>query len=29
LLGADAVSRESWQLVTAIHDDGIGLTLCE
>jgi hypothetical protein len=29
-MGADEVSRESWQLVTAIHIyNGYGLTLCE
>ncbi len=25
-LGADEVSRESWQLVTSLHDEGDGLT---
>jgi hypothetical protein len=29
LSGADEVSGESWQLVTAIHDEGDGLALCE
>jgi hypothetical protein len=29
LLGADELSGWSWQLVTAIHDEGDGLTLCE
>jgi hypothetical protein len=29
LLGVVDVSGESWQLVTAIHDEGDGLTLCE
>lgn len=29
LLGADDVSREWWQLVTAIHGQGDGLILCE
>ncbi len=29
LLGVVYVSGESWQLVTAIHDEGDGLTLCE
>jgi hypothetical protein len=28
LLGSDGVSGESWQLVTAICDEGDGLTLC-
>jgi len=27
-LGADEVSEQSWQLITAISDDGDGLTLC-
>jgi hypothetical protein len=27
--GADEVSGESWQLLTAIHDYSDGLTLCE
>jgi hypothetical protein len=25
----DEVSEESWQLITAIHDEGDCLTLCE
>jgi hypothetical protein len=29
LSGADEVSGESWQLSTAIHNEGDGLTLCE
>ncbi len=29
LLVADEISRESLQLITAIHDEGDGLTLCE
>jgi hypothetical protein len=29
LLGADDVSGLSWPLVTAICDEGDGLTLCE
>jgi hypothetical protein len=29
LSGADEVSTESWQLVTAIYDKGDGLTLCD
>ncbi len=29
LLGADDVNRESWQLITAIHDEGDGLILCK
>ncbi len=28
-LGTDEVGRESWQLITAIHDEDDGLTLCE
>jgi hypothetical protein len=28
-LGADEVRGESWQLVTAIHDEADALTLCE
>jgi hypothetical protein len=27
--GADEVSGESWQLATAAHGEGDGLTLCE
>jgi hypothetical protein len=27
--GADEVTGESWQLVTAIHDESNGLILCE
>ncbi len=27
-LGADEVSGESWQLITAIHNEGDSLTLC-
>jgi hypothetical protein len=27
-LGADEVSEQLWQLITAISDDGDGLTLC-
>jgi hypothetical protein len=27
--GADEVSGESWQLITAIHGEDDGLTLCE
>jgi hypothetical protein len=27
--GADDISGESWQLVTAIHDEGDGLIHCE
>jgi hypothetical protein len=29
LLGADELSELSWQLVTAIHDEDDGLSLCE
>ncbi len=29
LLGADQVTGESWQLVTAFHDEGAGLILCK
>ncbi len=29
LSGADEVSWESWNLVTAIHDDSDGLILCD
>jgi hypothetical protein len=29
LLEADEVRGESWQLVTTIHDQGDGLTVCE
>jgi hypothetical protein len=29
LLGADELNGYSWQLVTAIHDEGDGLSLCE
>lgn len=28
LLGTDEVSGESWQLITAIHNEGDSLTLC-
>jgi hypothetical protein len=28
-LGADLVTGESWQLVTAFHDEGAGLILCK
>jgi hypothetical protein len=28
LLGSDEVNGDSWQLVTAIHDEGDGLILC-
>ncbi len=28
-LGADERSREYWQLITASHDEGAGLTHCE
>jgi len=28
-LGADVLSGESWQLITATHDEGAGLTHCE
>jgi hypothetical protein len=28
VLGADEVSGESWQLVSAIHDGGDGLIYC-
>jgi hypothetical protein len=28
LLGADNVSVEYWNLITALHDEGDGLTLC-
>ncbi len=28
-LGADELSGESWQLITAAHDEGAGLTHCE
>ncbi len=27
--GANDLSGESWQLITSIHDEGDGLTLCE
>jgi len=29
LLGADELGGQSWQLVTAVHDEGDGLSLCE
>jgi hypothetical protein len=29
LLGADELNGYSWQLVTAVHDEGDGLSLCE
>ncbi len=29
LLGADELSGSSWQLITAVHDEGDGLSLCE
>jgi hypothetical protein len=29
LFETDEVSEESWQLITAIHDEGDCLTLCE
>jgi hypothetical protein len=27
--GANEVSRESWQLIPAVHDEGDGLILCK